>query len=192
MLARQTGQPCLNGFLFAIATLSFDGHFSIFPPVELGDIGQPRFTEPLFQAQTNEKLCLGMRLLDLKHRIVREMIVVAVADKDSINDWDVFNVAGGLSEASRPQEADWGASVFEYRVEENSQARGKFDVVACVAKPSSTKFCRGFPVRKPLGFSHGDLGERGIWDLELATDNWPKVKLSSKPQRIYIYLKKEK
>lgn len=110
----------MDGLFFAITALSFDGHFSIFPPVELGDIGQPRFTEPLFQAQTNEKLCLGMRLLDLKHRIVREMIVVAVADEDGIDDWDIFNIAGRLSEASRPQEADRGASVFEYRVEQNS------------------------------------------------------------------------
>jgi hypothetical protein len=46
-------------------------------------------------------------------------------------------------------------------------------------------------VRKPLGLSHGDLGERGIWDLELATDNRPKLELSSKPQRIYTHLKKE-
>jgi hypothetical protein len=48
------------------------------------------------------------------------MIVVTVTDEDGINDWDVFDIAGWLSEASRSQEADWRASVFEYWVEENS------------------------------------------------------------------------
>jgi hypothetical protein len=74
-----------------------------------------------------------MVFLDLENGRMRKVVVMGMADANSVDNWNIFYIAwfGRISLWSH--EVEWRASILEDRVEENAQARREFDIVASVA-----------------------------------------------------------
>lgn len=115
-----------------------------------------------------------MMLLDLEDGGVRQVVVVAVADDDGVDDGDVFEVAGLRGEAFRTHECEWRAAVFKDGIEQDTQTRGEFDVVARMAQPRRAEFVRSITRRKPLRRNDGYSGRFRVGPLEVAGDGWPE------------------
>lgn len=52
---------------------------------------------------------------------------------DTVNNWNIRDVAGSGGESPVAQPGEGGAAVFEYGIEENAQTRGKLNVGTCVS-----------------------------------------------------------
>lgn len=61
------------------------------------------------------------------------MVVVVMGDDDGVYVRDVFDLTWLLGVPFRPQPGKWGAAVGEDWVEEDTEAAGKLDIVACMA-----------------------------------------------------------
>ncbi|KGQ09786.1 hypothetical protein BBAD15_g4889 [Beauveria bassiana D1-5] len=79
----------------------------VVPPVQLSDLKQAAAAKPRLEAEPDEELGLGLVLLNLEHRRVREVVVVGVADDDGVDDGQVAEVAGlgrtGSNSTRRPE-----------------------------------------------------------------------------------------
>jgi hypothetical protein len=68
--------------------------------------------------------------LNIKNGGVRKMIIVRMADENSVDDGNVLDIAGLGCVSFRTHEAEWRASVVKDRIEENAQTGRVFDIVA--------------------------------------------------------------
>lgn len=60
---------------------------------------------------------------------------MAVRDNNGVDSRDILNLARYLGVALRTQPLARRTAVLEDRIEEDSQAIGKFDIVACMTQP---------------------------------------------------------
>lgn len=52
---------------------------------------------------------------------------------DTVDNWNIGDVAGPGGESLVAQPGEGGAAVFEYGIKENAQTRGKLNVGTCVS-----------------------------------------------------------
>lgn len=89
---------------------------------------------------------------------MREVVVVAVADEDGIDDGDVLELAWPLGESLGSHEAEGRAAVLEDGVKEDAQARRELDVVAGMAEPRRAQLVRRCAAGEPFGGLDGHGG----------------------------------
>ena len=137
VLGREAGDARGQTALAVGLAIDFDGQVGILPPVHLGDMVEAPVAEPLLQAQANKEVHIGKAGLDVEEGVGREVVVVAMADDNSINLGKLVDIAGNGGVAARAEVVcrPRGAARFEDWVEEDSQARGELDIVAGVAQP---------------------------------------------------------
>ncbi len=70
---------------------------------------------------------------DLRDGGMGEVVVVVVGDDDCVYIWDVFDLTRGLCVPFWAQPGERGAAIFKDGIEEDTQAAGELDIVACVA-----------------------------------------------------------
>lgn len=70
VLAWETRDLRRDGLFLAVEG-GCDGESGVFPPVELGDVGEAAAAEPGFQAEADEELHVGVVFLDLEDGRVR-------------------------------------------------------------------------------------------------------------------------
>lgn len=71
--------------------------------------------------------------VDFEDAGVGKMVVMGVAYDNTVDNWNIGDVAGPGGESLVAQPGEGGAAVFEYGIKENAQTRGKLNVGTCVS-----------------------------------------------------------
>jgi hypothetical protein len=105
---------------------------------------------------------LGEFLRDPQYCGITKMVIVVVANNHDVDKRYIFDLARWGCEALRGLQIDRRAAILENRVEEDAQARWKFDQITCVTEPCRTEFWR-FARVVEVGSADGDGGRGCVW-----------------------------
>ena len=108
-------------------------YVSRFPPIQLSHFVDSGISEPFLVTEWGEKMNIRVFLLDLHNCRVGKMIIMTVAYNNSINDWDIIDLARYVGEPFGTQEGKWRATRSEDRIKQDAKTAGEFDIVAGMA-----------------------------------------------------------
>lgn len=107
-------------------------HLSILPPVHLRHRGNAAVLEPLSQATPDKEVQPGEPARQFLHARGREVVVMVVADEDSVKLWNITGRASGGCESFWSQNAP---TLFKDRVEQCAETRWKLDKIGRMSHP---------------------------------------------------------
>ncbi|PHH85377.1 hypothetical protein CDD83_484 [Cordyceps sp. RAO-2017] len=146
----------------------------VVPPVELGHVAQAAAAEPALEPEPDEEVHGRVPGLDRRHGRAREVVVVAVADDDGVDERHLRGRARRPRVPPRAHEGQGRAAVLEDRVEQDAQPGRELDVAAGVPEPRRPEPARAAaPAGQPLGLDHRDPGRAGVGHLETAGHDGP-------------------
>jgi hypothetical protein len=100
------------------------------------------------------------------------VVVVVVADDYGVDVWDVLDLARHVRVSLGSHEADWAAPGREDRIEEDSEATRKLQIVASMTQPSRTQLLSLSRGQK-VGLEDRDGRWSGVRSLPLSSESSP-------------------
>ncbi len=113
-----------------------------------------------------------MLLLDLHNCRVRKMIVMIVAYDNSVDYWDIVDLARYVGVPFGTQEGKWRATRSKDRIKQDSKTTRELDIVTSMAKPGGSQ-CRCRTGRKEGGLPDWNSWRSSIWRLVFPCQSTP-------------------